>query len=157
MNETPALLSIVIPLYCEGNQLKELISEIKTTIEPLNMPYELILVDDGSPDNTWSIIKEESKNTPALKGLRLSRNFGKEAAISAGLETAGGSAVIIMDGDLQHPPQLIPEMLRLWRESKVDVVEAIKSKRGKESFINRIGAQLFYVLLKKLSGYVHFG
>lgn len=156
MNESSInqpILSVVIPLYHESSQLKELISEIKKTIEPLNISYELILVDDGSTDKTWSIIEEESKNTPELKGLQLSRNFGKEAAISAGLETANGRAVILMDGDLQHPPQLIPEMLRLWRESKVDIVEAVKSKRGKESYINQMGAKTFYALLKKLSGY----
>lgn len=156
MNEssnTKPLLSVVIPLYREGDHLKKLISEIQMTLKPLNVPYELILVDDGSPDNTWSIIEEESKKYPMIGGLRLSRNFGKESAISAGLEKASGSAVILMDGDLQHPPQLIPEMLRLWRESKIDVVEAVKSNRGDESFINQTGAKMFYALLKKLSGY----
>lgn len=153
MNDPAALVSIVIPLYCEGKQVKDLVSEIKRTIEPLSVPYELILVDDGSSDNTWSEIEQESKRTPEIKGLRLSRNFGKESAISAGLETARGRAVILMDGDLQHPPQLIPEMLRLWRESKADVVEAVKSKRAKETFVNRIGVHFFYLLLKKLSGY----
>lgn len=146
-------LSIVIPLYCEGKHLKELISEIRGSVDPLTIPYEIILIDDGSPDNTWAVIGEESVSSPMVRGLRLSRNFGKESAISAGLEAAGGKAVILMDGDLQHPPRLIPEMLRLWREEKPDVVEAVKSDRGKESLVNQIGAKFFYSALKKLSGY----
>jgi glycosyltransferase involved in cell wall biosynthesis len=84
--------------------------------------------------------------------LRLSRNFGKELALCAGLERARGDAVIVMDGDGQHPPELLPEMVRLWQTSGVDIVEAVKSKRGQESFSQRFGAFLFYVFLSKLAG-----
>jgi glycosyltransferase involved in cell wall biosynthesis len=146
-------LSVVIPLYCEGSHLKTTISIIQNTLETLNESYELILVDDGSIDNTWAIIEEESKNYPMLKAARLSRNFGKEAALCAGLEMARGDAVIVMDGDLQHPPELIPEMVRLWRESRVDVVEAVKEARSREVLANKIGSKIFYSLLNTLSGY----
>ncbi|MBL7134041.1 MAG: glycosyltransferase family 2 protein, partial [Phycisphaerae bacterium] len=88
-----------------------------------------------------------------LRGIRLSRNFGKEAAICAGMEAAGGRAVVVMDGDLQHPPLLVPEMVRLWRETDVDIVEAVKSSRGREPVAAKLGGRLFYRLLKRLSGF----
>lgn len=119
----------------------------------MNESYEIILIDDGSMDNTWDIIVEESKTCPMIRAVRLSRNFGKESALSAGLEMAGGSAIIVMDGDLQHPPSIIPEMLRLWRDSEADVVETVKNSRGKETALNKLGAKFFYNILKKLSGY----
>jgi len=146
-------LSIVIPIYREGSHLEVLLSRIMDILVPTKESFELILVDDGSPDNTWKIIEKESKKYPMLRALKLSRNFGKESAISAGLKVANGNAVVVMDGDLQHPPELIPEMLKLWRGSKADVIEAVKVKRSKESFFNKIGARLFYASLKRLSGY----
>jgi glycosyltransferase involved in cell wall biosynthesis len=146
-------LSVVIPVYREGHHLKAVLSTIRTTMESLNEPFEMIVVDDGSPDDTWSVIEEESRSIPMLRALRLSRNFGKELALSAGLEIARGRAVIIMDGDLQHPPELIPEMVRQWRESGFDVVEAVKETRGPEPLVNKIGARIFYALLSRLSGY----
>ena len=147
------LLSVVIPLYCEGSNLRAVLSGIFTTIKPLNESFELILIDDGSTDNTWAIIEEEAKKYSMLRAVRLSRNFGKESALCAGIEMARGSAVITMDGDLQHPPELIPEMVRRWRESEAEVIEAVKESRGRESFINKIGAKTFYAILHKLSGY----
>jgi len=156
MNEsTPnrSFLSVVIPVYREGYHLKKVLSTIRNTVESLKEPYELIVVDDGSPDDTWSVIEEESRDLPMLRAIRLSRNFGKECALSAGLEMAEGDAVIIMDGDLQHPPELIPEMVRQWRESGADIVEAVKESRGRESLVNKMGAKIFYILLSKLSGY----
>jgi glycosyltransferase involved in cell wall biosynthesis len=112
----------------------------------------LIIVDDGSPDDTWKIISEEARTISNLHGLRLSRNFGKELALCAGLERARGDAVIVMDGDGQHPPELLPEMVRLWQTTSADIVEAVKTKRGPESFSGRMGALLFYVVLNKLAG-----
>ena len=156
MNESTLnqpLLSVVIPLYCESANLRKVLSEIYNTLELLNDSYEIILIDDGSSDDTWAIIGEESKKYPALRAVRLSRNFGKESALCAGIEMARGSAVITLDSDLQHPPELIPEMVQIWRESQADVVEAVKESRGRESFTNKIGAKLFYTILNKLSGY----
>ncbi len=152
MNNFPFTLSVVIPLCKEGGQLKITLDEVSKEFEKIKEPYEIILVDDGSPDNTWDVIIEVAKKYPALKALRLSRNFGKESAICAGLEAAKGKAVIVMDGDLQHPPSLLPEMVKLWQESHADVVEAVKNDRGKETFIKKTGANLFYAILNKLSG-----
>jgi glycosyltransferase involved in cell wall biosynthesis len=156
MNDTATsqpTLSIVIPVYREGHHLRMVISTIREIVESVGEPYELIVVDDGSPDDTWFVIEEESRKLPVLRALRLSRNFGKESALSAGLELARGEAVIVMDGDLQHPPELIPEMVGTWRESGVDVVEAVKESRGPEPFVNKLGAAIFYALLSRLSGY----
>lgn len=147
------IYSIVIPLYNEGSNLRILLSQIRQVIESFREQYEIILIDDGSSDNTWYVICEESKNYPMLCAIRLSRNFGKESALCAGLELAKGKAVIVMDGDMQHPPQLIPELIRPWLESHAKVVEAVKSNRGKENFFNKLGSKLFYTLLKKSSGY----
>lgn len=146
-------LSVVIPVYCEGAFLQEVLAKIQNAVEGINEPYELILVDDGSTDNTWEVIRKVSKTYKMLKSVRLSRNFGKEAALSAGLDRAQGKIVITMDGDLQHPPSLIPEMVRIWRESEPDIVEAIKTDRGNESVIGRLGATFFYYIMNKLSGY----
>jgi glycosyltransferase involved in cell wall biosynthesis len=123
-----------------------------------DLPYEIIVVDDGSSDNTWSVLSQLGQDSAfhesaQLRGLRFSRNFGKEAALFAGLEAAKGLAVIVMDCDLQHPPSLISEMIRLWRESHMDIVEAVKSHRGDESRIRRIGSKLFYSVFKMLSGH----
>lgn len=148
-------LSLVIPVYREGSHLNVVIREIIAVLEKniSRESYEIILIDDGSPDNTWDVIREISPEFSMLRGVRLSRNFGKECALCAGLEMAKGEAVIVMDGDLQHPPDLIPEMVRLWQKSNIDIVEAVKVTRGKESFIGKIGAELFYTILNYLSGY----
>ena len=146
--------SVVIPVYCESQGLFALLEELHQVLEPLDRPFEIILIDDGSPDDTWTILEQLCQSYPSLKAVRLSRNFGKEYALSAGLELAKGAAIIIMDGDLQHPPALIPVMIDRWQNApKPDIVEAVKTRRGQESFISRIGAKLFYSLLHKTSGY----
>ncbi len=147
------LSSIVIPLYCEGKHIKILLEEIQKQFDLLGEAFELILVDDGSRDNTWMVITEESKKYPTLRAVQFSRNFGKESAICAGLEMAKGDIVIVMDGDMQHPPEIIPRMMSIWQESGADIVEAVKENRGKEPIINKIGASLFYAVMNKVSGY----
>jgi polyisoprenyl-phosphate glycosyltransferase len=149
------LLSVVMPVFREGAHLPGFLAAVRTSVGQCNLPYELVLVDDGSPDNTWHVITAEAKNSHTLRALRLSRNFGKESALCAGLERARGDAVIIIDADGQHPPSLIPEMVRLWQSSGADIVEAIKRRRGRESLSSKLGAQLFYFILNKLSGF-HF-
>ena len=150
-----ALLSIVMPVFREGAQLAGFLSEVRGAAEQCNLAYELLLVDDGSPDDTWRVITAEFTSGRPLRALRLSRNFGKESALCAGLEHAKGDAVIVMDADGQHPPSLIPNMVRLWQSCGADVVEAVKRRRGHESFSSKVGAQLFYFILNKLSGF-HF-
>jgi polyisoprenyl-phosphate glycosyltransferase len=152
MNEK-IVYSVVIPVYREGSNLNLLLKLIASEFNELSLSYELVLVDDGSPDNTWDVIQELSENYPTLRALRLSRNFGKEYALCAGLEMSRGEAVIVMDGDLQHPPQMISKMIRIWNQSNVEIVEAVKSSRGKESISSKIGAKFFYTILNKMSGY----
>jgi len=149
------LLSVVIPVFREGAQLSSFLTAVRSVLNQCNLSYELVLVDDGSPDDTWRIITTEAKSSQAICALRLSRNFGKESALCAGLEHARGDAVIVMDADGQHPPSLLPDMVRMWQNSGADIVEAVKSKRGRESLSSRVGAQLFYFILNRLSGF-HF-
>ena len=149
------LLSVVMPVFREGADLLGLLTAVRNSIEKCGLRYELVLVDDGSPDETWQVITEEANKSQAIRALRLTRNFGKESALCAGLEHARGDAVILMDADGQHPPSLIPEMVRLWQSSGADIVEAVKRRRGPESFSSKLGAQLFYLILNRLSGF-HF-
>jgi len=146
-------ISIVIPLYNEGSHLSSLLSDLKTALEETGCPFEIILVDDGSPDETWQTIRDQARIFPSLRAVRLSRNFGKELALCAGLERARGDAVIVMDGDGQHPPFLLPVMVETWRSSGADIVQALKVKRGRESVSSKLGALLFYLILNKLSGF----
>jgi polyisoprenyl-phosphate glycosyltransferase len=148
-------LSVVIPVFREGAQLSSFLAAVRSSLTQCNLPYELVLVDDGSPDDTWRVVTAEAKSSQAIRALRLSRNFGKESALCAGLEHARGEAVIVMDADGQHPPSLIPDMVRMWQRSGVDIVEAVKRRRGRESLSSKFGALLFYFILNKLSGF-HF-
>jgi glycosyltransferase involved in cell wall biosynthesis len=148
-----SLISVVIPLYNEGSHLSALVSDLKTALQQTGCAFELILVDDGSPDDTWERIKDEARTLPSLRAVRLSRNFGKELALCAGLERARGDAVVVMDGDGQHPPSLLPVMIEKWRTSGADIVQAVKTKRGSESLTGKLGALLFYFILNKLSGF----
>ena len=148
-----SLISVVIPLYNEGSHLRELLSDLKSALEQAGCRFEVVLVDDGSSDDTWAKIKDEARMCPDLRAIRLSRNFGKELALCAGLERARGNAVIVMDGDGQHPPSLLPLMIETWRTSGADIIEAVKRRRGRESLTSKFGALTFYVILNKLSGF----
>ncbi len=147
------LLSVVLPVFREGAQLSRFLTAVRSALSQCDLSYEMVLVDDGSPDDTWRVITAEAKTCHAIRALRLSRNFGKESALCAGLEHARGDAVIIMDADGQHPPSLIPEMVRTWQSSGADIVEGVKRRRGRESLFTKLGALLFYFILNKLSGF----
>jgi dolichol-phosphate mannosyltransferase len=147
------VISIVIPVFNEGDQIAANLGVIRSHALETTLPTEFIVVDDGSTDETWTKLQDLRGTIPELSGLRLSRNFGKEAAICAGLAHARGHASIVMDSDLQHPPALIPEMVDLWRKEKIHIVEAVKTTRGEESLLNKIGARVFYRSLSYLSGY----
>ena len=152
-----ATLSIVIPVHNESDQLAQNLSLIHSEASKAGVPLEIIVIDDGSTDATWKTLESLTQQIPELKALRFSRNFGKEAAICAGLAYSQGQACIVMDSDLQHPPDVILEMIRLWLEEKWDIVEGIKKTRGAEPLINRIGARFFYRTLSGLSGYDLYG
>lgn len=146
------MLSIVIPVFNEENQILKTIDAVCKNVSFVTEDYQLIVVDDGSKDGTWKVLKEYANLNPKLKIIRFSRNFGKEAAIMAGLSRAESKACIIMDADLQHPPELIPEMVNLWKQG-YEVVEAVKEDRGPESSLSRFSASMFYKIMHRLSGF----
>jgi len=155
--ESNVVFSVVIPVHNESDQVAENLLLIHAEASKTGLPMEMIVIDDGSTDRTWQALEKLAEQMPELKALRFSRNFGKEAAICAGLAYSSGQACIVIDSDLQHPPELIPEMVRLWRQEHWDIVEGIKKTRGSESLINRIGARFFYRTLSGLSGYNLYG
>ena len=143
-----AMISVVIPVY---NEEKGIVHNVNEIIKCLPEDYEVVLVDDGSKDSSWQEIAELFNENPRIVGVRFSRNFGKEAAVMAGISTAKGDAVIVMDSDLQHPPEYIPGMIEKWQEG-YKIVETVKKSRGKESFLYKVSTGLFYKTLKKMSG-----
>ena len=147
------LVSIVLPVYCESATIGSLLGDIRSKLSGLGIEYEFVLVDDGSTDSTWAEIEKLQKEYSMLRAARLSRNFGKDLALCAGLEMARGDAVVVMDGDGQHPPSLLPEMIRLWLDTDVEIVEGVKTHRGKETVFNKISAGIFYMMWNKLSGF----
>ena len=144
-----ALLSIVLPAYNEEQNISNTTAVLSELLEKNKIEYELIFISDGSGDGTFAEIQKAAQKNPHVKGAEFSRNFGKEAGIFAGLELAAGDAVIVMDCDLQHPPQVIPEMWKKWQEG-AEVVEGIKSSRGKESLGYKLSAGLFYKIMSRL-------
>lgn len=144
-----ALLSIVLPAYNEEQNIANTVSVLTGILEENKIDYELVFISDGSRDRTFAEIRKASEQNPRIKGAEFSRNFGKEAGIFAGLELTSGDAVIVMDCDLQHPPQMIPKMWEMWKNG-VEVVEGIKTNRGKESLAHKLSAGLFYKIMSKL-------
>ena len=146
-------LSIIIPVYNEGNHIAETLPVIASYADKTEAEYKLIVVDDGSVDDTWKQLIVLKERFPRLEAIRLSRNFGKEAAICAGLDAADSGAVIIMDSDLQHPPELIPAMVSLWRLQEVDIVNCVKQGGSGNGPAYRMSTAIFYWLLQTFSGY----
>ena len=143
------MLSVVIPAYCEQETVPVAAAQITALLAQENIPHELIFVDDGSKDATWAQIEAASKQHETVRGVRFSRNFGKEAAIFAGLQNAKGDCVAVIDCDLQHPPEKLIEMYRLW-EQGVEVVEGVKSDRGKETVLHRLSATRCFIACRAL-------
>ena len=144
-----ALLSIVLPAYNEEQNILNTANVLKKLLLENEIDYELVFISDGSKDKTYEEIVKAAEEDSHIKGAEFSRNFGKEAAIFAGLELASGDAVIVMDCDLQHPPSVIPTMWKMWQDG-AEVVEGIKANRGKESLAHKISAGLFYKIMSKL-------
>ncbi len=144
-----ALMTVVIPSYNEEANVERAAEVIGGTLSDAGIEYELVFVSDGSKDTTFAIVKEISQKDARVQGIQFSRNFGKEAAVFAGLEVAKGDCVAVIDCDLQHPPKTLVEMYRLWEEG-YEVVEGIKSSRGKESLIHKMFVGIFYGIMSKL-------
>lgn len=145
-------LSVVLPAYNEELMTAKACRTLKEILDHEGISYELVLVDDGSSDGTWNQIEQISEQDPNVTGVHFSRNFGKEAAIVAGLAQARGDAVAVMDCDLQHPPDTLVKMFRLW-EQGYEVVEGIKTNRGKESLLHRKSAGFFYGIMSRATGF----
>ncbi len=145
-------ISIVIPAYNEALTLPILIREVTQNLFKMEVDFEIIVIDDGSEDDTWSVLKSCFRKNEQLRCIRFTRNFGKESAIYAGLKMSLGAVAIVMDADLQHPPDLLPEMIRIWESTGVHIVEAVKEQRQVESGIRAIGSYLFYHLFLKTAG-----
>lgn len=142
-------LTIVIPAFNEEAALRPILDQIAAVLAPTGPAYEVVVVDDGSTDGTWSLLQHLACLDAwhhRLRGVRFSRNFGKEAAIVAGLRGAQGDAVIVMDADLQHPPGLLPKMIELWSSGGHLVVDVVKRHRQRESMLRRLSARAFYRL-----------
>jgi glycosyltransferase involved in cell wall biosynthesis len=138
-------LSVVIPCFNEAANLDRLLPRLRAVLEPLIPEWEIILVDDGSRDNTAEVL-DQWATRPGFRAIQLSRNFGKEAALTAGLDAATGEAAVLMDADLQHSPNLIPAMLAKWQDG-YDVVYAVREHRKDEGLLKRLGSKWFYHLV----------
>ena len=145
------MLSVIIPAYNEEPMISKTASVVSNILEEAAIDYELLFVNDGSKDYTWTKIQEASRINNHIRGINFSRNFGKESAMFAGLSYAQGDCCVLIDCDLQHPPEKIVEMYRLW-EQGYEIIEAVKSSRGKESLLHTFGASCFYTIISKATG-----
>ena len=143
-------LSVVIPVYNESSLIDELVKRVKTNVNIITNDYEIIIVDDGSQDNTWNSIENEAKLENKIKGIKFSRNLGHHYAISAGLHNSDGEWVVVMDGDLQDRPEVIPELYNKALEG-FDVVFVSRQNRP-ENIYYRLAQKIFYWILRLLSG-----
>lgn len=146
------MLSIIIPSYNEEKNIKHTADVVSDVLESNKIDYEIVFVNDGSSDSTWEKMSELAQERDNICAVNFSRNFGKESAIFAGLEVAKGDACVLMDCDLQHPPETIIEMYNIWKNNDVDVVEGRKKDRGKENILYKGFSLLFYRVINKASG-----
>ena len=150
MSENKKLLSIVAPAYNEAENIDEFYSRILESTKDLNLDIEIIYVNDGSLDKTIDVIYKQKENNNHITAIDLSRNFGKEIALTAGLDYSSGDAVVVIDTDLQDPPELIPKLVENWNDG-YDVVNAKRIKREGESSLKKITSYIYYRVLFRLS------
>ncbi len=148
--EKPIFISILAPMYNEQDNLELFFQRIEKTLDGITQEYEIICVNDGSKDGTLRDLVAHHRRNFRIKVINLSRNFGKEIALSAAIDYANGQAVVPIDADLQDPPELIVEMIKLWKQG-FDVVYAVRRSRKGESFLKRLTAGAFYRCMKKLT------
>jgi polyisoprenyl-phosphate glycosyltransferase len=145
-----AKYSIVVPVCNEEETIPGLVKQLREVIDGLDGPAEIVLVDDGSRDASYQLMLLANAQDPRFKLLQLSRNFGHQVAITAGMDAASGQAVVVMDADLQDPPELIPELVARWQEG-YEVVYAVRERREGETFLKKATARLYYSLLRRLA------
>ncbi|MEN6545584.1 MAG: glycosyltransferase family 2 protein [Armatimonadia bacterium] len=143
-------LSVVVPLYNEAEVIEEFCRRLELVLSGLDMQSEVILVDDGSSDETWALIEQVSLRYSNVRGVRLSRNFGHQRALMAGLGAATGDAIAMMDGDLQHPPELIPRLVASWQEG-YHIVNTIRTNTPDVGFLKKNLTATFYSLINRIS------
>lgn len=146
------MLSVIIPAYNEEAMIEKTTTVISQLLTDAGIDCELLFVDDGSKDRTWEIITATSTTNHLVRGVHFSRNFGKEAAIMAGITEAHGDCCVVIDCDLQHPPEKIIEMYRLW-EDGYEIIEGVKNSRGKEGKLHAAAAHSFYTLISSATGF----
>ncbi len=145
-------LAVVIPVFNEEKGLLAHVREIDRIFRADGIDAKYMLVDDGSRDATWQVVKQLHEELPGVSGIRFARNFGKETAISAGLAAAEGDVYLVMDSDLQHPPRCVKGMLELLESSGADIVDGVKEFRGHETFKQKVLARGFWRVLKAMTG-----
>jgi polyisoprenyl-phosphate glycosyltransferase len=146
----PSLLSIIIPVYNEEKNIPLIYAKLKKVLDGTSYDYEIIFIDDGSADDSAKIIKNLADKNNNIKLIQFSRNFGKEIAISAGIKNAAGNAIIMIDADLQHPAEKIPEFLKKW-EQGAEVVIGIRNQNKSEEITKKIGSFIFYKIINSIS------
>ena len=146
------MLSVVIPAYNEEEIIPKTAKTIDDILNDAGIEHELLFINDGSKDNTWAKIEEQASIIPSVKGVCFSRNFGKESAVFAGIAEAKGDCCVVIDCDLQHPPEKIVEMYRLW-EQGYEIVEGVKTSRGRESGMHKFAAKTFYSIMSDAVGF----
>ena len=142
-------ISVVVPIYNEELNLDDLFAQLESVLEQMNTTYEIVCINDGSKDNTLNCLVKHHERNPAIKVVNLSRNFGKEIALTAGIDYSTGAAVIPIDADLQDPPELILELIAKWREG-YDVVNATRRSRQGETWLKRFTANAFYSIIGRM-------
>ena len=145
------LLSVVLPSFNEEASIPRAADTLSALLTKARISHELIFVDDGSRDRTWAAVQAQARRLPQVRGVRFSRNFGKEAAIFAGLAQARGDCTVVMDCDLQHPPEKVVDMYRLWQQG-AQVVEGVKVSRGRENPLHTFAARSFYSVISRATG-----
>ena len=145
------MLSVILPAYNEEQMIEKAADRIGMILKQAGIPYEILFVNDGSKDRTWEEIEKTVAMDVHVRGILFSRNFGKEAAMLAGLAQAQGECCAVMDCDLQHPPETLVEMYAKWQEG-YEVIEGVKRSRGKESAAHRASAGIFYRIISKATG-----
>lgn len=147
-----AIYSVVVPVYNEEEVIRESYKRLKNVMDSIDAPYEIIFVNDGSRDKTVFIALEICNNDPHIKLLDFSRNFGHQTAITAGMDFSEGDAIIVIDADLQDPPEVIPEMIEKWKNG-FEVVYGKRIQRKGETWFKRVSAKIFYRFLRRLTDF----